>query len=465
MSKKILLAAAALSAMAFAGAASAHTLTFRAATASATDIDAGTVGGPTGTFLLASEIDPTQVGDGVLALSDTLTTGSSIPSGNNLYTISLTNATFGTNITTAVVTGTDCTAVLSSGGGAASNSVTFLVSSSGGGTCSSFDLDLPVSPNALGTVEVQTFLRTENDNPIDNSPASLDVITVEDAFQVVINGVVGEGAGTDTYALLADPTYTTLSGDNILGAVSIAVNQAAHYDLDPTALVTLGDVEAATVTVEGNFTAFDDLANPDLEDATLDSLTATTAVFTPTDLARDVAAVADTDTFTITPDGDIIPASTYRVNVSYTLDDAIYVPQADVLGSFERIEREGTNVLLPWMNDTNTAAVTGTNNTVRVSNLGSEPAVVSADIVSTNQAGYTDGGIVQLGTVPAGGELVLRAADLAPFGNFGRGDVELIIEADPEQITVKRYAQMANGTTTEVESGTVASDQNVQLVP
>jgi len=465
MSKKILMAAAALSVMACAGAASAHTLTFRAATASTTDIDAGTVGGPTGTFLLASEIDPTQVGDGILALNDTLTSGSSIPSGNNLYTISLTNATFGSNITTAVVSGTDCTAVLSSGGGANSNSVTFLVSSSGGGTCSSFDLDLPVSPNALGTVTVQTFLRTENNNPIDNSPASLDVITVADAFQVEINGVIGEGAGLDTYALLADPTYTTLAGDGVLGEVSIAVNTAAHYDLDPTALVTLADVEDATVTVEGSFTAFDGPTDPTLEDATLDSLTATTAVFNPTGLARAAADTADTDTFTVTPDGDIIPASTYRVNVSYTLDPSIYVEQADVSGSFERIEREGTNVMLPWMNDANTAAATGTNNIVRVSNLGSEPAVVSADVLTSNQAGYADGGIVQLGTVPAGGELVIRAANLAPFGNFGRGDVELIVEADPEQITVKRYAQLANGSTTEVESGTVASDQNVELVP
>jgi len=465
MTKKFLLAATAMSVLAMAGTASAHTLTFRSTPAVTTDIDAVTVGSPTGTFLLASEIDPSLVGDGILALSDTLTTGSSIPSGNNLYTISLTNATFGTSITTAVVTGTNCTAVLSSGGGAAQNSVTFLVSSSGGGTCSAFNLDLPVSPNALGKVTVQTFLRTENGNAIDSSPASLDVITVEDAFQVVINGTVGEGAGTDTFALLANPTYTTLSGDNVLGEVSIAVNEAAHYDLSPTALVTLGDVEDATVTVEGNFTAFDDAGDPVLEEATLDSLTATSAVFNPTNLARSVANVADTDTFSITPDGDIIPASTYKVTVSYTLDDSIYLAQPDVSGSFERIEREGTNVLLPWMNDASTAAVTGTNNTVRISNLGSEPAVVSADVVTSNQSGYADAGIVQLGTVPAGGELVLRAANLAPFGNFGRGDVELIIEADPEQITVKRYAQMANGTTTEVESGTVASDQNVPLVP
>lgn len=465
MSKKILLAAAAMSVMAFAGAASAHTLTYRAATLSTADIDAGDVGAG-GTFRLAAEIDPAQVGDGVLALSDTLTAGSSIPSGNNLYTISLTNATFGTNITTAVVTGTNCTAVLSSGGGADTNSVTFLVSSSGGGNCSGFNLDLPVSPNALGTVTVQTNLRTENNNPIDNSPASLDVITVADAFQVVINGQVGQGAGTDTFALLADPTYTTLSGDGALGQVGIAVDLTSHYDLDPAANVTLADVEDATVTVEGSFTAFDGATDPTLTGATLDELTGTTAVFNPTALAYDAAAATPSlDTFTVTADGSVIPASTYRVNVAYTLDSSIYLDQADVQGSFERIEREGTNVLLPWMNDTNTAANTGTNNIVRVSNLGSEPAAVSADVLSSNQSSYSDGGIVQLGTVAPGGELVIRASDLAPFGNFGRGDVQLIVEANPEQITVKRYAILANGSTTEVESGTVASDQNVELVP
>ena len=504
MTKNIMLATAALGLIAFAGQATAHTISFRT-TGDPTDIDAGSVNtianfDPTttdqtkygrslvGLYLIAEEALGSALGSGTLALRDQIggdgTPGNpagQLPSGNNLYTISLSNATFGTAVPQAAVSGTGCTAVLSSGGAPTDSSVTFIVSTSGA-ACTGFDLSVPVRPTTSGTVTVTTNLRTEQNNPIDGGLATFDAIFAIDAFQPAFRGdLAAAGAEADTIALLASPTYTTLGGDNILGKTAIYVDTRAERSLDPTDTnVNVGDVVDADFTVTGDFSAFDGAAgiggNPSLTNAANTPVacdTATTTVVTCLNRQADVTQLLSSKpngrTFRVTPDGGVIEFSNYSAALDYDLTPGDFAaqPVAGTANNFETIEREGTNVILPWMNDTTIATNNGSSNTVRVGNMSANPARVSARVrnnnVAAQGAGYTDQGIQLIGTAPARGEVQITTQTLTnAVGMFGRGDIELIIEAAPADITTRRYL-VRNGVTTEVSNGSIASEQTPDL--
>lgn len=498
MTKKLLLAGIALGALTMAGAASAHELSFRAAgpAGAITSGDTNTLATGSGVaaetdlavygrslvglYLIAEESTTASLGNGVLALTDVINGGSgSIPSGNNVYTITLSdNAVFGTNVGTGVfASAPGCTFVPSTGGGALERTVTFLVSATGA-TCNTFNLNLPVTPTGAGTVTVTTTIETEAGNPIDGGTASLDAIFAINAFQPAINGTVGTtaGASADTRAEL--PTYTTLSGDPILGRLAIYVDTRANRTLNPSAgSVVVGDVADADVLVEGNFSAFDGSTLPQLCDnlvnggavgSTTDApgacvtsvaanVTASSVLFPGIDgfIVETLASKPNGKQFRVTPDNSAIQGSDYTATISYALGVG-FRAQSDLEGSFERIERDGTNVTLPWMNSSNTGA---SMNRVRIGNLAGAPARVSAEVRNSTASGYTNPGVVFLTTLPGNGEVQLSTTDLTTaLGQFGRGDVTLVVEAAPTNITVRRYNISSNGIT-EVDSGTVAQDQ------
>lgn len=496
MSKKILLAAAALSAMALAGTASAHTLTFRAATPATTDIDAGTSGvGATG-YRLAEEAVSTA--SGTFALIADLSGTSTFPSGNNLINIDLAGGTFSAGVTSANVVAAGCTTVLSAGGAAGSTSATFLISSAGTG-CGSVDLDLPVTPNGGADVWARTTLRTEGGTPIDPDVAqtqptgnpfgtlaanqeALQIVDRVNAFNVVIDGAIGAGALNDTFATLTTaPVYTTFfvgaSGHNgttetadvgQLGTIRIAVDTSARRDLSNTP-VAVTDVTDADVVVTGNFTAF----NGGTGGVTLGATPATfnTAATTATIANQQAALTAGAVAFRVDSNGAPIPSSNYSATVTYTLDGTIYTQEAPVSGALETIGRDGTNVVMPWMNSSAVQARTGTTNTVRLGNIssGATGPVFAQVLNSVNSgAGYTAATApVQIASsIAANGEVVITTATLtSALGEWGRGDVQISVEAPPSTITARRYATLANGSVTEFESGTVANDQNQTNVP
>lgn len=497
MTKNILLATAALGLIAFAGQASAHDLSFRA-TAAAGDIDANAVnqtprpfagGGNAdllGVYLIANEALGSQLGSGILALTDELSAGAALPSGNNLYTITLSpNATFGAPVTNANVrggaaSGGNCTVVLSSGGQANSRSVTFLVSTTGGGggQCIDFDLDLPVLPSAVGTVTVTTDLRTDGFNtPIDGGTDSLDVITAINAFEPAVSAAItgnqATGSGSDSFARLVAPTYTTLSADPtndtaLIGRLAIYVDTRAQRNLTPGTFVTLGDVTDADITIEGNFNAFNaNLSRATFEGVNADSITANLATFNNRQgvlVENQTARPTPGNQVRLTTDGGVIDFSTYFGNITYTLTTTNFVQEGPARFQLETIEREGTNVILPWMNDQNIATTNGSSNTVRVGNMSGNPAQVSAR-VRNNAPGAAGAGFainpnyVVIGTAPARGELQITTDVLTNrLGAFGRGDVELVIEAAPADVTTRRYL-VRNGVTTEVSNGSIASEQ------
>lgn len=479
MTKNILLAATAASVMAFAGAASAHTLTFQTGPVAGA-IDATETGGATSAYKLASEAK-VPPGSANFALVDTLS-GGNLPSGNVVLTINLTGATFASAVGAGAVTGatacTTFTSTLSSGGASGSTSVTFLISNSNP-DCSALNMLLPITPGA-GTATVTATLATEAGTPIDGLTASRNIVTRGSAFDVVFDAGIGAGALADTFATLAvTPVYTTFSttgGHNVapesatagqLGTIRITVDTAQHADLTGGVFAAAAHVTDADTVVTGNFSAFDGAGGG----ATLGAaatMTATTATINNQQAALTAGAVP----FIVTREtGGVIPSSTYSAQVTYTLDGTYYNQEGPASGALETIQRDGTNVIFPWMNSTSIQTVTGTTNLIRLGNVASTatgPVFAQVLNAASSASGYTAAPApVQIAaSIPANSELVVNTATLSTaLGNWGRGDVQISIEAPSNSITARRYATLSNGSITEFNSGTVANDQNQLNVP
>ena len=497
MTKNVLLAATAVSVMAFAGAASAHTLTFRAAPTVAAHISAIETLGAALPYKLALESSLTTPTSNTFALVSTLSGGAQFPSGNNFVQIDLVGGTFDTALGASAVAAPGCTSVLSSGGAAGSTTAKFLVSSAGG-ACNLANLDLPIKPNAGSEVSVTTTLSTEAGAPIDPpAAATLKIVSRVDAFKVVFDSAIGSGALGDTFATLAvNPVYTTFStapgahtagGETStvgqLGTIKLVVDTTAFKDL-AKAPVALIDVTEAGVTVDGNYNAFNALPglvtlgapmviNTGATQATLASSGAVATSLVIAASAVPAAPAVSGVPFIVTREAaaTAIPSSTYKASVSYKLDTASYIQEGPALGDLETIGRDGTNVVFPWMNSSSVQAVNGTSNIIRLGNVaGSASGPVYAQVLNSVNAGagYTaaTAPVLLFPNIAANGERVINTETLTTaLGEFGRGDVQISVEAPSATITARRYATLANGSVTELNSGTVASDQNQVNVP
>ena len=121
------------------------------------------------------------------------------------------------------------------------------------------------------------------------------------------------------------------------------------------------------------------------------------------------------------------------------------------------------------MNSTTIQNANGSTNLIRLGNVSASTTGAVYGQVLNNQPTLQGGSYVALTapkqlfpSIAANGERVINTALLTTeLGDFGRGDVQISIEARPEQITARRYATLANGSVTEFESGTVANDQSV----
>lgn len=485
MTKNILLAATAASVMAFAGAASAHTLTFRTIGAGGAIDTTETGVAATLPYALAAEAIPAAPSFATFALADALS-GGNLPSGNVILTVTLSGGTFGSAVGAGAITaGPGCTtftSTLSSGGASGGTSATFILSNSAP-DCPAFNLDIPVTPNTGSAVTVTTTLATELNTPIDGLTASRQIISRPSAFAGVIDGAIGAGALADTFATLTVlPVYTTFSTTGghsggapesatvgQLGTARITVDTAVHRDLADN-LVAAGDVTAASFTVTGNFSAFNGAGGS----ATLGAapMTINGAATSATVSGVQAALTGGTQAFVVTREtGGVIPSSTYSGSISYTLNATNYNQEGPFTGALETIQRDGTNVIMPWMNSTSIQSVSGSTNIVRLGNTNSVASgpVFAQVLNSTNPGtGYVPAAApVQLfADIPANGERLITTAILtAAVGEFGRGDVQISVEAPSNTITARRFATLSNGDVTELTPGTVASDQNNVNVP
>ena len=98
----------------------------------------------------------------------------------------------------------------------------------------------------------------------------------------------------------------------------------------------------------------------------------------------------------------------------------------------------------------------------RIGNLDNVDAgAVFVEVKNSSVGAFSNPGIVQLGTsIAAGGELVQNSAQIeAAVGNYGRGDLEFTIEADPDTLTARQFV-VRNGVIQQVIGGNVNQDIN-----
>ena len=441
-------------------------------------------------------IDPLAANRGRLAFSfhpTGVTSGASFPTGNVLVRVTVDGARFRSALTGAEVTSAG-TSVISEGGAKDASDVTFLLSDVS--TCddtANCSVNIPLILEG-GNVAVNVGLETDAGAPIDNtSLTSLKraVLAIEvPAFDVKIFAdqdieddtsvsslpascsLTAGFFGTPTLATLATE-YTQLSDGTPapLGRVTVFPRQVAFaqglnscFSIDTVrssidgTLVGPGDIDGGiSVTVEGVMDAFEDgaftiggtNANPDADDDTAAVNTLGLGFFQPIEA---------------TPDGDtVITRSNYEVTVEVPVAASSDLTRGvTVSGEIDPIGREGTQVTFPWTQSATQAEASGASSVFRIGNLTtSDTGAVYAEVLNSSAAGFTSGGLIELtDAIEANGEFVINSAQLeAAVGDYGRGDVNFIVEAESDELTARQFV-VRNGNIQQVIGGTVEQDQD-----
>lgn len=252
-------------------------------------------------------------------------------------------------------------------------------------------------------------------------------------------------------ALLADPTYNTLSnGDvgtvdfNASGDIDLNGNGADWEDGNQVdgieVTVTLSDpsgIESVTI---------DDGANNMTE--TLVNGVATFTIDGSSDI--DIANITNGLDVSITEDNDdntLIQNGTVSISVTVDEDAASNLDIADASSASDEtdeIEREGTTTnIFEWVGDSSLS----TSNVFRITGLDDTIPTIRVNV--SNSSNDLDGEyeIDTSGKTVSNGELILTSADLtAAAGAFGRADVTLSFEANG--VAVRRF-MVTNGVVSE----------------
>ena len=457
MKKQTLLGAAALTTLAVAGAAHAGTLSANA----------------TGTSIvkenrvIATEAAAASLA-GTVSLKLVPSNSAILPQGNAVLKISLDGgATFGAAVTSAAISGTGgCapTVTPSAGGGKDDSSVTFLVSTLNGCKGAVVDgagvvvtpaspvlIDIPVKLNGTGNVNVSTDLRTEAGTAIDgatattfkaatSSAAAVNLFSFAPAFALKVTP-----ATVDVLAEL--PDFDTLATSS-LGKAEIKTASGTYTGIGTgSALVTAGDISSIKYTVKGSISTVD--------------VNYTGAVATPGKVGASGVVVAN-GPGAVNFDATVIAgkaavASTYTVAADVVLGAGFTSQPTYTAQSLSSIVREGASYMVPWV-ASGTLATTSTSNTVvRIANIGAKTGPVSLELVTSSKGVTTSSSLVPVATsIAAGGEVVLTSAQIQTLvgADFGRGDIRLTVEAEPENLIVRRFVQSTvNGALSEVSLG------------
>ena len=487
--KKILLAGVTAGALAMAGGASAHDILLGDAAAAGAGFSRASTFGPNNTdlfvpanapvgateathgqLLLANEAAFGAGTSGVVHITNTLSAGATagLPSGNILYTISLTNAVFGP-AANGILPGdvfldpagacTGAPSVISSGPVPANASSAPIQLSNAEG-CDEIQVSLPIRATGGGNVDLTTEIRTEGGTAIDGGTATRRLVTLVDGFQVRI----APQSNTDA-TLASNPTFSALTNSGSLGQIVVLRRQDSYQDLAATPTAN-GDVNVSSVVLTGNFEPFDGdggfvRLNGELGAGGINASTRTTSNATFNNPAVSVVAWDGTATtipvltsyqVRVSPETGYgaIPPSDYAATVSYSLSGN-YTAQPNASGDLGSIGRQGAVITVPWIN---TSTVFNANplqpdSIIRVGNANARAVRVYAEVISRSGpsgAGYTNQGLQLIGEAPANGELVINRSLLqSTLGDFGRGDVRLTVEAANNTITVRRLQRNNDG--------------------
>jgi hypothetical protein len=434
MKKQLLLAAAAVSAIAFAGAANAASLSYRAGASALTDTTVG------GQYLLARELN---FGTGVTSTVGQFDTvvvfnGTGVPAGTYNFTVTYdTGATLNAALPTATVTstaavtnqnigaagigfvevdGAGASLVLTSGGQAGGNTATYTLIVPAGVNVKS--IGLAGALRVTGAVQVSTNIINQTTNTaFEPGFSKLPLINVNGVgFAARINGALDIGgtksAAEDTRILegAAAPFFTTLTADTRVGQIQIAAASAAgklngfgaafgnfgvganptspvvFKDLNATA-VSLTDVVQQSTTIQGQlanlaFTSADAAAVdaptlPAIVAADLLPASGATVVSTPTTTAHNI--------LTQTPNAlrniSVAPANitaavqlapTELVAATQLFLKPEFVNPAAVTGNFEQLQSDGFTYIIPWVSSATQAGATGNQTIIRISDISPE---------------------------------------------------------------------------------------------
>ncbi len=399
------------------------------------------------------------------------------PTGNVLVYVNVTGGVFDGALDGSELVGTG-TSVISQGGQNGANSVAFLVS--GADNCNIADvcaIDLPLILDG-SNVSFSVGLQTDAGAPVDNSCAggcslgntanrvSAQVVRVAPAFSIAV--------AADTVATIADLNagtgpFTDFTGpsDGILGTYTVGGNS-----------VLIGpNLRPVNRDLAGNDVGVADVASVDL------TLTGTMAAFEtlPGDVlfggasADDISAASSTATYDAIGDFDGGPASievipdlvTAIARSAYNLAITVVPAPASPLtagtsgsGALQSIERNGTQITFPWTQSATQGAGSGTTSVFRFGNTEAAAAgAVFVEVKNTSEPLYSNPGLVQIApSIPANGELVRNSTQLeAALGNYGRGDLEFTIEAEPGTLTGRQFV-VRSGVIQQVIGGTIEQD-------
>jgi len=394
-------------------------------------------------------------------------------------TLTFTNAVFSTPFTTANIFATCAAgASVSSGGGAGDNSVTLLVS--GINNCDNsatngvydvagdFGFRPDIAITGAGSVSVSTNIVTDSGGTkVDGGVASnapLTLIELVDAFSVEV--VADPDAIAD---LDADPIYTAFEdatpADDTLGTINIVCDTTADIDFANTAVdcQSAAQLAGADLTINGDFTGLSDFqVGVTSMTVAMDELSATLDL-QPQGDDNNTGSGALTVTATVdgAPDLDPLQNSSYTGELAIDLGPA-FIDEAPFPIALASIVREGTQVIVPWVASAEQLSTGADRSIIRITNHSDVPARAFVEVQTSSLDTFPAApGPFQLDDIPPGGEIAFRSSDTtAIFGaDVGRTDLEFVIEATPDNVSLRHLRQAADGGFNYMENDTVDIDQ------
>ncbi|MEE2850842.1 MAG: hypothetical protein VX561_13360 [Pseudomonadota bacterium] len=445
MNKNILLAAAALSVLATAGAANAASITARAGAVSVT---------PSAPYTLARELNYSAGITSTAGQFDTVVTANTpLAAGTYTVTLSYSGATINAAVSTAAITqgtaaptntavagfetaaagaATAATLTLSNGGSVGSNSVSYTLQIPAGGSVPA--LYFAPALRVTGPVSVTASITNQvTGQPVDPSVIQSLITTTTQGFAA---RAIADTTNSDIVAGGAAPYFRSLT-DGALGTVNYAVASAAgtistFLGASGTSAAAYKDLNGTTV-LAADVTGGNIVVNGSMTNLTL-SATGATSVTQSGDSASIVLPAAPTASAisiaATSATGAQLRPSAYTVSGSYTLASAFTGPLNFTTANLETVDTEGLTYVIPWVSSRTQGASTGSRTVIRVSRVGTDVTTggnVFAQIVNPLR-GTAAGSYSLIGTLPASGELVLSSDTLeTAFGDFGRADIRMVV--------------------------------------
>jgi hypothetical protein len=410
-------------------------------------------------------------------------TFTNIPSGSGVVTITLTNATF------AAAPTTSDNDPISTGGTVGSNTVSFLVNSLtnfDSGTVSTV-LDLVEGENPSVEVSVINAASFPIENSVDVPAADTFIVFGEPYTAEIAADTTTTRAALSSGATAPFLSFETTNADDVIGTFAVDVNQVvvgstspappavpAPIELDvnkdlagnPVVASDIGDID---VSIVGNFDAF---INEDETDGVVITGGASTVRLSEDEVDDSTAEGSVNEpatapfalTFALDPDGETaIEASDYALTavLDLTYTSSPFSSDLTVAGNLQSVARAGTSVVFPWTASATQSAASGSTNIFRLGNVGgTDTGAVFATVRSTNVESFTGVGEAEqvAASIGANGELVVTSQALEDaLGDWGRGDIEMTVEAQPSNITARRFIVRDSGIQS-LDNGTVAQN-------